>query len=109
MIEDVLFCFREYWIACQFKERVGADSETFGECREEGVGSGFGRQGSVFEDDALARCRGSERFEDLATDGIEDEAGAFTRGDVVDAGPQVFLPGNDHMIRPGFEELGSLG
>jgi hypothetical protein len=53
MVEDVLFCFREYWIVCQLKKCVGTDGETFGECREEWVGSGFGRQSSVFEDDAL--------------------------------------------------------
>src|ERR1700689_4293246 len=109
MIEDVLFCFRECWIACQFKERVGTDGETFGECREEWVGSGFGRQSSVFEDDALARCRGGERFEDLAPDGIEDDARPFIRGDLVDPGHEVFLIGDDHMIGACFQEKGSLG
>ena len=86
MVEDVFFCFREYWIACQFKERVGTDGETFGECREQWVGSGLGRQGFVFEDDALGRCCGSERFEDLATDGIEDDACAFARRDLLSSG-----------------------
>ncbi len=65
MVENVSFCFREYRIGCQLKERVGTDGETLGECREEWVGSRFGRQGSVFEDDALGRCRGSERFQVL--------------------------------------------
>src|ERR1700735_4882090 len=109
MVEDVLFCFQEDWIGCQLEERVSTDGEPFGECREKWVGSGFGRQGSVFEDDALGRCRVSERFEDLATDGIEDNACAFIRGDLVDAGYQIFLLGNDHMIRPCFEEVSSLG
>src|ERR1700691_2782157 len=109
MVEDVLLCLGKYWIWCHLKESVAPDGEVLGKCREEWVGSGFGCQGSVFEDDALGRCCGGERFEDLATDGIEDDACAFTRGDLVDAGHQVFLPGNDHMIRPGSEELGSLG
>src|ERR1700684_4363805 len=57
MVEDVLFCLRKYWIGCQLKEGIGTDGETFVQCREEWVGSGFRRQGSIFKDDALARCR----------------------------------------------------
>ena len=56
-----------------------------------------------------AQTDAERRFEDLATDGIEDDACAFTRGDLLNAGHQVFLLGNDHMIRPCFEELGFLG
>src|ERR1700677_203673 len=51
MVEDVLFCLREYWIGCQLKEGIGTDGETFVQCREEWVGSGFRRQGSIFKDD----------------------------------------------------------
>src|ERR1700747_2835484 len=108
MVEDVLLCLGEYWVGSQLKKRVGPDGEVLGECREEWVGSRFGRQGPVFEDDSLGGCRCRERFEDLATDGIEDDACTLARGDIVDAAYQVFLVGDDNVICPLFEELSLL-
>src|ERR1700733_11999280 len=108
MVEDVLLCLGECWIGSQLKERVGPDGEALGECGKEGVGSRFGCQGPILEDDSLSGCRYGKRFQDLATDGIEDDARALTGSDLVDAAHQVFLVGDDHMIHPLFEKLGLL-
>src|ERR1700722_20519099 len=108
MVEDVLLCLGEYWIGSQLKKRVGPDGEALSECSEEWVGSGFGRKGPIFDDHSLGGRRCGQRFENLAADGIEDDARAFARGDLVDAAYQVFLVGDDNMICPLLEEFGLL-
>ncbi len=106
MVVDVLLGFGKlYWVGGKLKEGVGPDGEEFAECGEEWVGSGFGGERTVLEDDAVF-CGGCcERFEDLAADGIEDDSCAFAFGDRLDAEDKVLFVGDDDVVSTEFEQL----
>ncbi len=90
----------------ELEESIGSDGEEFAERSEERVRSGFGSERSVFEDNSFF-CGGvREGVENLSTDGIEDDAGAFAGGDLVDAGYQVLVVGDDDVVGSVLKELG---
>src|ERR1700761_9476107 len=78
VVEDVLLGFGKlYGICSDLKEGVSPDSEEFAECGEERVGSWFGGESTVLEDDAVFGGGCGECFDDFAADGVEDDSSAL--------------------------------
>jgi hypothetical protein len=79
-------------------EGVAANGEGLADGGEERERCGFGGEGTVLDDDCADGCCCGECFEAFAGYGIEDDADAFTAGDLLNTCDEIFLVGDDDMV-----------
>lgn len=109
-VEDIFLCLGQcVRVGCDLHEGIAANGEAFADGGEEREGCGFGGKGAVFDDDSADGGSGCEGFEAFAGYGVEDNAGTFACGDLVDAGDEVFFVGDDDVVSAEGEELGFFG
>jgi hypothetical protein len=110
LVEDVFFGLSQgVGFGYDLEERVAADGEGLGECREEWEDGGFGGQRTVLDDDCAVGSGGGEGFETFASYWVEDNAGTFSTGDLVDACDKIFVVGDDYVVGPEGEEFVFFG